>query len=127
MRQRFFGWIAQFGFAILLLVACLIGLSLASLVAGFILASIPGIGMLILNPLTAAGEYTSRYPGYFLIACVIYAFAISLFIRDLVIRASKGSKHKSGRTEIYLQFYAVLIVYVLPTVLWEAHRFMGYR
>lgn len=127
MRQGLSGWPSEFGIAILLLVACLIGLSLASLVAGLVLASIPGIGMLILNPLTAAGEYTSRYLGYFLIACVLYAFAISLFIRDLVVRASKGRKYKSERTEIYLQFYAVLIVYVLPTVLWEANRLMGYR
>lgn len=74
----------------------------------------------------AAGEYTSQYLGYFLVACIAYAFAISLFINDLASSASKDSPYKSGRTEIYLQFYLVLILYVLPTVLWESNRLMGY-
>lgn len=127
MRHGFYKWASEFGFAILLLAGCLIGLSVVSVVAGLILAFIPAIGILILNLLTAAGEYTSRYLGYFLVACIGYALMISLFINDLVSAARDGSKPESGRTDIYLKFYSVLALYVLPTILWESNRWMGYR
>lgn len=127
MHQGFSGWAAEFGFALLLLVVCLIGLSVASVAAGMVLALIPAIGILVLNLLTAAGEYTSRYLSHFLVACLAYALLLSLFVHRRGSPAAKGSAFKSERMEIYLQFYAVLIVYILPTVLWESNRLMGYR
>lgn len=117
----------EFGIAILLLAGCLIGLSITSVIAGIALAFIPGIGILVLNLLTAAGEYTSRYLGYLLMTCMAYAFAISLIINSLVRSENAGRKFKTGRAEIYLRLYTPLILYVLPTILWETNRMMGYR